>query len=100
MSYELGDRVRLRTATPFQDVNETAFDPDVVTFQVQSPGDITVSYVYNTNAEVTKLATGDYACDVDVETAGTWEYYVKGETSGGENRGADQGRFLVNRKRT
>ena len=99
-TYEIGDRVRIRTSTPFQDAAGTAFDPDVVTFEVRSPGGSTVSYVYGTDDEVTKIATGDYACDVDVEAAGGWYYHVRGETDEDQNRGADQGWFGVRQKVT
>lgn len=99
-TYEIGDRVRIRTTTPFQSAAGVAFDPDVVEFEVKEPGEATVTYVYGTDANVTRLATGDFACDVDVDTAGTWYYHVTGETSGEENRGADQGHFSVVRKAT
>lgn len=96
-TYEIGDRVRIRTTTPFQDTAGDAFDPDTVTFSVKTPGTAAVDYVYGTDANVTKLATGDFACDLDTETEGTWYYHVTG-TTGGVNRGADQGHFSVVRK--
>ncbi|NJN54490.1 MAG: hypothetical protein HC804_06895 [Anaerolineae bacterium] len=97
-TYEIGDRVRISTATPFQSTAGVAFDPDVVTFEVKEPGQDTVAYVYGTDDNVTKLATGDYACDVDVDTPGTWYYHITGEADDGENSGADQGYFSVLRK--
>lgn len=99
-TYEVGDRVRIQTSTPFQDADETAFDPEVVTFEVKDPAGTTTAYVYLTDDEVSKIATGDYACDIDVDAAGTWRYYVLGEQSDGENRGADQGSFYVKAKGT
>lgn len=98
--YEIGDRVRIRTTTPFQDTSEVAFDPQVVKFQVKEPGQDTVTYTYGSAANVTKLATGDYACDVDVNTKGTWLYHIIGEQATGENRGGDQGKFQVRSKAT
>lgn len=98
-TYEVGDRVRVRTSTPFQDAAGAAFDPDVVTFEVKDPAGTTVDYIYGTDDEVSKIATGDYACDVDVDTAGVWYYYVSG-MSGSENRGAHQGSFYVRQKTT
>ena len=94
-TYEVGDRVEINTSTVFQDSGGTAFDPDVVTFQVTTPGGSTSTYVYDTDSEVTKNGTGDYTCTIDVETAGVWPYYIKGETSGGVNRGAARGEFYV-----
>lgn len=99
-SYEIGDRVRLRTSTPFQDSSAVAFDPTVVKFEVKAPDVATVTYTYGTSSNVSKIATGDYACDIDVDGAGVWSYYIIGETAGGENRGADQGSFFVQEKLT
>lgn len=99
-TYEVGDRVRIRTSTPFQDINGTAFDPASVKFEVKAPDVATVIYTYNVSSNVAKIATGDYACDIDVDTAGVWHYYIIGETAGGENRGADQGYFVVQEKVT
>lgn len=99
-TYEIGDRVRIRTSTPFQDSSAVAFDPAVVKFEVKAPGVATVTYTYGSSANVSKIATGDYACDIDTDTAGTWDYYIIGETAGGENRGASQGTFFVQEKTT
>lgn len=105
--YEIGERVRIRTNKPFQDTaTATPFDPDVVRFEVKTPGGATASYVYdqddpqNQNAAITKLATGDYACDVDVDVGGRFPYYLIGEMDDGENRGAAQGLFEVLKKAT
>lgn len=99
-SYEIGDRVRITTSTPFADAAGTEFDPENVEFEVKEPGEDTVTYVYGVDANVTKIGTGDYACDVDANTAGRWYYYIIGEQDDGENRGADQGAFVVRRKNT
>jgi len=99
-TYEQGDRIRISTSTPFQDAAGVDTDPNTVTFEVKNPAGTTTSYVYGTDSNVTKAATGDYDCDIDVEAAGIWYYYIKGESSGGENRGADQGYFYVQEKTT
>lgn len=93
--YDVGDRIKLSTSTAFADSAGTAFDPDVVRFKVRDPAGTTTTYVYGTDANVTKVATGDYECEVDVDTAGMWLYRIEGEQSSGENRGADEGRFVV-----
>lgn len=99
-TYEIGDRVRISTETPFQSAAGVAFDPDVVKFQVKAPGTATVTYTYGTDTNVTRSATGDYACDIDVDTAETWFYTIIGETTLGQNRGAAQGHFLVRSRDT
>lgn len=93
--YDKGDRVVISTSTVFQDDEGTAFDPDVVTFRVKEPNTTAVAYIYGTDSEVEKVATGSYTCTIDVETVGDWYYRIEGATSGGENRGADEGRFNV-----
>lgn len=95
--YDVGDRVVLSTSTPFQDASGVAFDPDVVRFRVKPPGGAAVTYVYGTDDEVARAGTGDYTCTIDVEAAGDWNYRVEGETSDGENRGADEKYFAVNK---
>lgn len=102
--YQVGDRVRIETGdgatrTPFQDVSGTAFDPEVVKFEVKAPDLATVTYTYPT-AAITKLATGDYACDIDVNVDGNWYYHIIGEQNDGENRGGYQGYFKVEKKKT
>lgn len=97
-TYEVGDRIRISTSTPFQDIDAVDIDPDVVTFTVKNPNGTSTDYIYGTDGEVTKAGTGDYDCDIDVDIAGRWYYYIIGETSGGVNRGAHQGYFDVRRK--
>lgn len=99
-TYQVGDRIRVSTSTPFTDIDSVAIDPDVVTFEIKSSDGTTASYVYNTHSNVTKIATGDYACDFDVDLSGTWHYHILGETSGSENRGGAQGKFRVQKKGT
>ena len=102
--YEIGDRVRVQTDTPFQNVAGTALDPDTVTFEIKAPAVATSQYVYDQDgsqdAAITRLATGDYAIDVDAATAGRWYYYVVGEDDDGTFRGAHQGVFGVRHKAT
>lgn len=95
--YDVGDRVVLSTSTPFQDASGVAFDPDVVRFKVKPPSGETVVFVYGEATNVVKVATGDYTCTIDVDEVGDWSYRVEGETSGQENRGADEKYFAVNK---
>lgn len=98
--YQVGDRVRIRTGTPFQNKETgTPFDPDVITFEIKPPGGPTVSYELSDD-NVNKLATGDYECLYDVDLPGKYHTYLKGKTATGENRGAAQGSFQVEVKPT
>ncbi len=93
-TYDTGDVVEINTSTVFQDSGGTPFDPDVVTFTINEPRAASVNYVL-ADPEVVKNGTGDYTCTIDVDTPGSWYYRIFGEQSGGENRGADEGEFLV-----
>lgn len=100
-SYDTGDRIEITTGTAFQNKQSAvAFDPDVVTFKVLNPNGTTTTYTYNQagaqDAAITKNATGDYTLTIDVDIAGDWYYRIAGEETGGENRGADEGKFIVN----
>jgi hypothetical protein len=98
--YDVGDRVRVYTETPFQDAATppVPFDPDVVTVLVRAPGGTVTAYEYGADPEVVKLDVGEYELELDVEAAGEYRYRFQGETSGGENQGASEGRFGVRRQ--
>jgi hypothetical protein len=97
----IGDRWRIKTSTPFQDKETgTPFDPDVVRFEIKAPGLPTAEYIYGEDSNVEKVGVGDYYCDIDVDIPRTWYYHIIGETSEGENQGADQGSFFVKPKKT
>ena len=93
--YDVGDAVRVSTSTAFTDSNSTAFDPDTITAKFKNPSGTTTPYVYGTDAERVKDATGDYHFDINVTAAGTWYYRIEGVTSGGDKRGADEGNFIA-----
>jgi hypothetical protein len=97
--YDVGDRVRLYTSTPFQDAAGAAFDPDVVTVLVKDPAGTVTSYVYDTDPEVVRLDTGEYELEIDAESAGQYSYRFQGETDGDANQGAGEGSFAVRRPR-
>ena len=79
--YDRGDVVR-STAT-FTNTAGTATDPTTITARLRLPdtnsADAT-AYVYGTDAEVVKSATGVYYMDVTCSRAGT--YYVRWEGTG------------------
>lgn len=85
-TYDKGDEVRC-TGT-FTDANESAVDPDAVTFKVRDPSGNITSYIYGTDSELVKSATGIYYVDVDVDESGYWRYRFESTGSGqaaGEN---------------
>ena len=94
-TYDIGDRVTLYMTTPFQDADGTVFNPPVVNAKVTPPSDVSVTYVYGVDDELTRIDTGDYECEFDVDSSGWWRYRIEGETAEGENRGADEGSFYV-----
>lgn len=102
--YDVGDRIDIYSSTAFQDNSGNVFDPDTVTFEVKDPNRTTTTYIYDQDgsqdASITKNGTGDYTLTIDVDTAGLWHYYIKGEQDSGQNRGADQGFFNVGHKKT
>lgn len=92
-SYQIGDAVRVSTSTVFTDASSTAFDPDVVRGKFKDPSGNITTYVYGTDSELVKDATGEYHFDVSVDEAGTWYYRIEGESSAGAAQGADEGTF-------
>jgi hypothetical protein len=92
-NYDIGDRVKIYTT--FQDEDGVAVDPDVVKFVVKTPADVETTYTYDVEADVQKEATGDYWMLVNADESGEYKYRIFGETSGGDNMGADEGRFKV-----
>ena len=71
-THDLGDKRRL-TVT-FTDINAAAADPTTITFRMLEPDDTQTSYVYGTDPEVVKSATGIYYVDWDVAQAGRHSY--------------------------
>ena len=98
-TYDTGDVVDIDTSTVFQDADGTAFDPQVVTFKVVDPDSTSTDYVNGVDSEVTKNATGDYTCSIEVATAGYWYYRIAGTQNDASLRGADEGRFYVRESR-
>lgn len=70
--YDIGDKVTI-TGT-FTDANDSAVDPAAVRGHYKKPGETTITYIYGTDAELTKDATGVYSFDISLDVAGTWYY--------------------------
>lgn len=97
--YDVGDVVKVRTSTPFQDKDTgNTFDPDVVRFTVLSPDGTRTEYTSG-DSEFTKEGTGDYSLLIRPDAAGVWRYAIEGETSGGTAQSAEEGRFEVRNSR-
>jgi hypothetical protein len=70
--YGKGDLVRV-TGT-FTDSDGVATDPTAVLFKYKPPTGATVTYIYLTDAELNKSATGIYYVDVSATESGVWWY--------------------------
>lgn len=66
-----------------------AADPSALTVKVKAPGAAAVSYVYGTDAELTKSSTGVYVLAYPVTVGGT--HHVRAITTG--DAGAEPGQF-------
>lgn len=72
-TYSLGDRVR--TSVVFRRLSDAAvIDPDVVKMSFITPAGVVTTYVYNTDDEIVRDATGEYHADVSLTEKGTWYY--------------------------
>lgn len=72
MIYDKGTTVRCRAE--FRDTSDALQDPTTVSVTIRTPGDVNTTYVYGTDGEVVKSATGMYYIDVDANAHGRWYY--------------------------
>lgn len=89
--YDVGDAVRC-TST-FADTNGTATDPDNLFFQWRTPDGTLTTKEYGVDAEVLKVSTGVYACDLNIDADGTWQYRFYGVADDGDFQGSDKHQF-------
>ena len=95
-TYNLGDRVKVYTSTPFYDVaGEVDIDPTTVTFTITTPAGVSTAYVYGVDAIVLRAATGDYSMLLNANAAGEWHYKGTGVDASGNYMGASRGLFTV-----
>ena len=73
--YHVGTLVRV--SVTFK-VSGTATDPTTVTVKVKKPNGAKLSYVYGTDPEVVKDATGEYHADVLTTVTGHYHYRWEG----------------------
>jgi hypothetical protein len=89
-TYDEGDLVRV-TGT-FTNAAGTAVDPAAVTAYCRNPSRVVTTFVYGTDVEVVRSATGVYYMDINANEPGLWRY---GFRSTGSGQGADEHRFYV-----
>lgn len=65
----IGDRAEITSTIT---TSGAAIDPTTVKAWTCNPSGTVTTYIYNTDAALTKMATGHYKLIVDVDTAGTW----------------------------
>lgn len=93
-SYWPGQRVRIKTTTPFA-VNGVNTDPTAVSLLVKAPSGTVTTYTWAAG-DVTRVAAGDFYMDLDIGTTsaaeGEYAYAFRGT---GAVVAADEGRFTV-----
>lgn len=91
---DVGDTVRF--SVEFRDASDQLADPSAVTFRWKLPdasGGTEASYVYVTDAELVKSATGQYYVDLAIsDDPGTWKWRWVGTGALGA---ADEGFVIV-----
>ena len=94
--YDIGDRAKIYTSTPFYDVdNAVDVDPTTVTFTVKTPAGVSTDYVYGVDAAVKREATGDYYMEINITAAKSWYYRIAGLDASGDYMGASEGQLNV-----
>jgi hypothetical protein len=78
-----------------QNAAEADVDPATLTFKLMSPDGVETTYVYGTDAEITKQSVGDYTARITPDKAGRWHY--RWITTGSGTVLASEGDFLVQR---
>ena len=91
-AHDIGDLRRL-TVT-FTDIAGIAADPTGVSFSIRKPGGTVTSYVYATDAQLVKSATGIYYVDFAVTLSGRHVYRFVGT---GAVSTAENGEFYARR---
>lgn len=88
--YDIGDIVVVRAI--FSDADGTLVDPTAVYFTVKNPFDISITYEYGENDELTRTETGRY--EVPVEAAEDGDYWCRFYSTG-SHQAAGERRFRV-----
>ena len=87
--YDIGDTAKM---TCLFTVAGVLTDPTAVTCTVRFPTNVRTTYTYLTDANLTKVATGSFRCDIDLSQVGSYVYRWVGT---GAAKGAEEGTFSV-----
>lgn len=74
-SYTLGSMIRLTSTFK---VSGTNTDPTAITFKVRAPSGTVTTYVYGTDAQLVKSATGVYYVDYTPAAEGVYAWRMAG----------------------
>lgn len=88
--YDVGDLVRVTGI--FKDAAGVAFDPTTVAFKFKKPDRTITTYIYGTDAQLVKVATGNYRVDIDASVKGKYQYRWY---STGNGQAAEESEFEV-----
>lgn len=88
--YDKGDLVKM-TAN-FTDANDTAADPNTVTFKLKEPDGEVTTYESGTDPELVKESVGEYYVEKKVDQIGEHYYRFEGD---GNVTAAGEGSFYV-----
>lgn len=83
----------IRIPVNYQNDQGEDIDPDTVTFKLSSPNGTITTFVYGTDAEVSKTSTGDYYIDVIPDLPGRW--FFRWDSTGMNKATAVEGDFVV-----
>jgi len=89
MTFDVGDTIKLTCLFRVADV---LTDPSTVACTVRFPNNKTTTFTYLSDANLTKVATGSYRCDVDATLPGS---HVFRWLSTGTAKGAEEGTYDV-----
>ena len=94
-SYYAGNRLKI-TATFL--AGTAYYDPSVITGYVMDTDGSVVTYVYNTDDELTRESAGVYNLSIEIPldaSKGLWRYGITGETPASTYISAQEGEFYV-----
>ena len=89
-NYDVGDLVRVSLA--FTDENGADADTTTVRGRFREPSGTVTTYVFGTDSELVKDATGNYHFELSPTASGEWRYRGEGT---GTVQAAAEGRFVV-----
>ncbi len=82
----------IRSDNTFRDSNGDLADPTTVSLKFESPAGVITTYVFGTDAELTKVSTGVYRVDISASESG---FYHLRWLSTGTGEASDKTSFKV-----